>query len=182
MAVSLPVVAAIVCGVPVVRHAQLETRLAAAAGALAHARVTVRCETVGQAWLDVHPERGYVRVGPDGAPEHHAVVTYDTCNDLADWIGSSHTSPTDAQVTAVHVLTHEAMHMAGILDESKAECAAVQRDAQMAQLLGATAEEARSLAHRYWNVVYPSLPDAYRDGGCASAGAMDEHLKGPPWD
>lgn len=181
LAFGLPTVGAVLCAVPVVQHARLESQLGAAAGALVGASVGVRCETVGQAWLDAHPERGYVQIGKDGAPEHLAVITHDTCNDLSAWIGSDKRSPDEAQVVSVHVLAHEAMHMKGITDEAAAECAAVQRDARLAQLLGATREQGLALARRYFSAVYPRMPDAYRTGGCAAGGSLDEHLEDSPW-
>ncbi len=181
VAAGLPALAAIACAVPVVRHAQLETRLGQVASILAAVPASVRCETAGQAWLEVHPERGYVAVGADGAPSLEAVVTYDTCNDLASWIASDHRAPTSNQVVSVHVLTHEAMHIAGRLDEARAECAAVQRDTHTAQLLGATVDQARSLARQYLLTVYPTMPDAYRSSACVAGGAMDEHLENSPW-
>ena len=65
---------------------------------------------------------------------------------------------------AVHVLTHESMHMAGLTAEAEAECAAVQRDAQTARLLGANAQQAEFLSRAYWHGVYPDMPDDYRTG------------------
>lgn len=181
LSVGLPAVAAILCAVPVVRHAQLEAQLGHVTSILAGVSASVRCETAGQAWLEVHPERGYVAVGADGKPSHEAVVTYDTCNDLAAWIASDHRVPTLDQVIAVHVLSHEAMHVSGTLDEARAECAAVQRDARTAQLLGATVDQARSLARQYLLTVYPTLPDTYRSAGCVAGGELDEHLENSPW-
>jgi hypothetical protein len=181
LAVGLPAMVAIACAVPVVRHAQLEAQLGHVTSILAGVTASVRCETAGQAWLEVHPERGYVTVGADGRPSHEAVVTYDTCNDLAAWIASDHRAPTPHQVIAVHVLSHEAMHVSGKLIEYQAECAAVQRDALTAQLLGATADQARPLARQYLLTVYPTLPDTYRSPACVAGGAMDEHLENSPW-
>jgi hypothetical protein len=80
----------------------------------------------------------------------------------------------------VHVVTHEAMHMAGHLDESAAECAAVQRDARTARLLGAPGGEARTLAAAHWRTVYPAMPGGYRSSACRPAGALDEHLPDAP--
>jgi hypothetical protein len=66
-------------------------------------------------------------------------------------------------------------------DKSAAECAAVQRDARTARLLGATGGEARALAVSYWRTVYPAMPDGYRSSTCRPGGAMDEHLPDAPW-
>ncbi len=181
LAVGVPAAAAVLCAVPIIRHAQLESELGSVAGTLAGHEVSVRCETVGQAWTQAHPERGYVKFGADGVPEKHTVITYDTCQDLADWVRSDHAEATEDQMIAVHVLTHEAMHMRGITDEAQTECAALQRDHQTAVLLGANADEARTLARRYLLTIYPQMPDAYRSSECRPGGAMDERLENSPW-
>ena len=181
IAVGVPAVAALAFSIPLVQHARLEARLGSAAAVLAGVKVAVHCQTVEAAWLDAHPERGYVEVGPDGLPAHETVITYDTCNDLASWLGSDKVEPSDAQVVAVHVLAHESMHMGGLLVESRAECAAMQRDAQLAMLLGATEPQAHRLARHYWLVQYPMMPADYRDSGCGPMGPLDEHLTDSPW-
>jgi len=67
------------------------------------------------------------------------------------------------------------------VDESAAECAAVQRDARTARLLGAPGDRALALAVAYWRTVYPAMPDGYRSSSCRPGGAMDEHLPDAPW-
>jgi hypothetical protein len=73
------------------------------------------------------------------------------------------------------------MHMSSRLDEAVAECAAVQRDAQTARLLGARPADAAALAAAYWENIYPLMPDRYRSGECRQGGAMDERLADAPW-
>lgn len=181
LSVSAAAAAAVLCAVPIVRHARLEAELERVASRLAGRQVSVNCETVGAAWLQAHPERGYVRFGADGVPEAATTITYDTCRDLSDWVGSDHADASQDQVIAVHVLTHESMHMAGIADEGRAECAALQRDHLTATLFGAPDEAARDLARRYLREVYPRLPAEYRAPQCEPGGEYDEHLKNPPW-
>jgi hypothetical protein len=178
---AVPLVIALAAGIPVLRHARLEARLASVASTLAGHRVSVRCETLSQAWTDAHSELGYVRFGADGRPEPLATLTVQACGDLSDWLGSDRAHPPLRQVVAVHVLTHEAMHLTGQADEASAECAAVQRDALTSTLLGATPAQARALAAVYWRVVYPTVPDAYRSAGCAAGGSLDETLPDAPW-
>ena len=98
----------------------------------AGARVAVRCQTVGGAFVDAGPELGYVRWRADGSPEPWTLIKRDQCRDLAAYLRSDKRRPTRDQV-AVHVLTHEAMHLSGRLGEAVAECAAVQRDAHTAR-------------------------------------------------
>ncbi len=181
ISVAVPAAAALLCAVPLIRHARLEAQLADVAGRLAGREVDVRCETAGEAWLQAHPERGYVEFGPDGVPRPETVITYDTCRALGAWVDSDHSTATDEQVVAVHVLTHESMHMSGIAEEAATECAALQRDHRTAMLLGADDAAARDLVRRYLTDVYPTMPDAYRSGQCRPGGALDEHLETSPW-
>lgn len=181
ISVALGLAVALLAGVPVVRHAQLESRLGAVASALVGHRVTIRCETLSQAWTDAHTELGYVRFDGQGQPETVATITVGACGDLGAWVGSRHEQPPLEQIIAVHVLTHEAMHLAGILDEAAAECAAVQRDERTAQLLGATQRQAVRLALAYWIRVYPDMPDGYQSAECRRGGSLDENLDTAPW-
>jgi hypothetical protein len=71
--------------------------------------------------------------------------------------------------------------VAGETDEAKADCRAVQRDAELARLLGAAPADAATLARRYYREVYPRLADTYRDGACARGGTLDERRADPPW-
>jgi hypothetical protein len=174
-------VAAMACAVPALLHARLESRLSAAASEVAGEPVQVHCQTLGQSWVDAHTELGYVEVGADGRPAPRTVIAVRACDDLSGWLHSDRGHPSLAELVAVHVLTHESMHMAGELTEARAECAAVQRDARMARALGAGPEQALALARWYWQLVYPDLPDDYRSSDCRPGGALDEHLPGAPW-
>jgi hypothetical protein len=180
ISVGLCLAIAVGCAVPLVMHARLESTLERAASQVAGGPVAVHCQTSGETWMDVGSELGYVRWGPGGVPERRTLIKYDACADLRSWLSSTKTSPRTDQVVAVHVLTHETMHMVGITDESKAECAAMQRDAAMAEALGASPAQAQALAHRYWLEVYPRMPAGYT-GGCGPGSDGDEHLAVAPW-
>lgn len=95
------------------------------------------------------------------------------CNDLYSWMLSSKRAPTDGQVRAVHVTVHEAMHVRGEFDEGKAECFAMQRDADAAQFLGATPAQAAALAQTYYRDVYPRMAEPYVSAECAADLAYD---------
>jgi hypothetical protein len=177
--VSLAVV--LTCAVPVVRHLMLERRLSQAAGRLVGDRVGITCQTLSQSWLDTHAELGYVRIDARGRPERRATIALNACRDLTSWLRSDHRHPSEAQVIAVHVLTHEAMHMKGILEEDLAECAAMQEDRRTALFLGATDLQARTLATRYWSEVYPRMPGSYRSAECRAGGALDRGGPDAPW-
>jgi electron transfer flavoprotein alpha subunit len=76
-------------------------------------------------------------------------------------------------VVAVHVLTHEAMHVAGDRTEATTECRALQHDARTVVLLGGTTAQGRQLATRVATEVYPRMPDEYRTAECRPGGALD---------
>lgn len=98
----------------------------------------------------------------------------------ADELGRRRDFPL-VSVVLLAVLAHEAMHMAGLVQEHAAECAAVQRDARAARLLGASPDDARALAVAYWRTAYPAMPDGYRSTACRPGGTLDEHLPDAPW-
>jgi len=180
VSVGLALTAALACAVPLVLHARLEGRLEDAATVIAQRSVSVHCQTFGETWTDAGAELGYVKYLPGGMPERKTLIKYGVCGDLRHWLRSDKESPSRKEVIAVHVLTHETMHMRGITDESWAECAALQRDAAMAVALGATPDQGEALARRYWTEIYPQMPDGYR-GGCGPGGEFDEGVAVPPW-
>lgn len=179
--VALLGVLAVATLVPVARHHLEERRLTRVATALVGHRVAVRCQTTAGALVDVGAELGFVRYDASGVPEPSTTIKRDPCQALASYLDGDRERPSLDEVVAVHVLTHEAMHMRGQTGEALAECEAVQRDETTAQLLGATPREARELARRYWLAVYPRMPDDYRSGDCHPDGPLDEHLASAPW-
>jgi hypothetical protein len=166
---------------PVVLHARLEHALSAASSGIVGAPVRIHCQSAGETMLDVSGDLGHVGFGADGVPERVALVKWQQCRDIRSWRRDGRSNPTRAQVVAVHVLTHESMHMSGLAIEAQAECAAVQRDTAMARALGATSQQAVALARTYWLAVYPAMPDGYRSDACAPGGVMDERIPDPPW-
>ena len=171
----------VLAAIPVVRHDRLEHRLSAVASQLAGRAVTVHCQTAGEEFIDAGAELGFVRYDASGRPEPHTLIKREPCGDLKHYLSNHGSSPSMAQVIAVHVLTHESMHMRGLTNEADAECAAMQRDASTATLLGASAADALALAHRYFDMVYPNMPDDYRSGDCAAGSRLDEKLPNSPW-
>lgn len=181
MSVVLLAVLATASAVPGLLTSLRERHLAKVATTLVGAPAGVHCQSLGEAFVDAGIELGYVRFRPDGTPEHDTLIKRDQCRDLAAYARSDKRDPGRAQVVAVHVLTHEAMHMAGIVDEATAECAAVQRDALTARLLGASTADAHLLADRYWRTVYPSMPEGYRTPECGPGRSLDEDSADAPW-
>ncbi|MFL6181455.1 MAG: hypothetical protein ACJ73L_07930 [Actinomycetes bacterium] len=160
---------------------QDEAQFSAVATDIAGRDVQVECQRFMGALVDATSEAGYVQFDADGAPADTGRIERDTCNDLRDWLHSDKSNPPLKQVIAVHVLAHESYHLAGIRDEAEAECAAMQRDDEVAQDLGATAEQARALATRYAAEVYPQMPDTYRSNDCVDGGTLDADPDDPTW-
>ena len=174
---SLSVAAA----VPGARRAIEERQLARVASQLAGHPVRVHCQSTAGALVDAGSELGFVPFDQDGVPLPTTTVKRDPCNDLRRYLGGHRQDPTYEEVVAVHVLTHESMHMRGATAEQVAECEAVQRDRVTASLLGATPAEAEQLALRYWLTVYPGMPADYFSQDCRPGGRLDEHLASAPW-
>jgi hypothetical protein len=181
MSISSCLVLAVVATFPVVDRVTLESRLSHSASAVVGMQVEVDCQTLTGSALDMGNELGYVKWGPDGIPERKTLIKHQQCNDLHSYLNSSKQNPSAAQILAVHVLTHESMHMSGIKVEYVAECAALQHDTAMAQELGAKPAAAHALAVAYWLTVYPNMPDGYRSAECRPGGSLDLHLPDAPW-
>jgi hypothetical protein len=158
-----------------------DVAMSRAASALSGRPVHVTCQRLTGTFVDAGAELGYVQWGPDGKPVDETVLKYDTCQHLYDWMGSDKQDPSLDEVIAVHVLAHESEHLAGVPDESVAECYSVQTTAETAELLGASTEQARALARRYWLDVYPRMPDGYRTDECKDGGPLDLQPDSAEW-
>ena len=160
---------------------RLEARLADAASVIVGRRVQVHCQSFGEAFVDVGAELGFVAFGPDGVPEPRTLIKREPCAALRDYLRSDRSAPSREQIVAVHTLTHEAIHMSGVTNEAETECLAMQRDAEMARLLGADRSDARALALSYWTSVYPQMPTPYRSSSCGPGGELDVGSPDAPW-
>ena len=163
------------------QHDRLQDRLGQAASALVARDVEVHCQTAGEEFVHAGSELGSVAFDADGQPEASTVISREPCGALQAYLDTRGRRPSPEQVIAVHVLSHEARHLAGTREEARAECEAVQRDTATAMLLGASEADAHRLARLYWAVDYPGMPEGYRSSDCVPGGALDEHLPHPPW-
>jgi hypothetical protein len=182
LGVSLLIVLAAGLLAPSLFRARLEIRLETAVGRLIGGTVEVECQSFGQAFVDTGAEFGFVPFGPDGVPERRTLIKRKQCADISDYIRSDKVQPDLDHVVAVHTLTHEAIHMSGVTNEAETECIALQRDAEMARLLGAPAEGARALSVRYWESIYPRMPDPYASEDCRAGGPLDIRSADAPWN
>jgi hypothetical protein len=108
--------------------------------------------------------RWVMRAGEAGKPARKVKVRVALLGECDRW---------GAILMAVHVLTHESMHLAGVVDEAEADCLAVQSDAWVAGALGADAQFARAFAREYWISYYPSQEPRYRSPDCRDGRRLD---------
>ncbi len=127
------------------------------------------CSRITEEMLNLGTYDGYVTF--DG--KHVADLRRHICLDLASYASGGQAKPSDDQMLAVHVVTHEAEHIAGYTKESEAECRAVQLNHRVAEFLGATPEQARALQKRYFEEYYPRLRSDYISPECREGGAYD---------
>jgi hypothetical protein len=178
---SVLVLVAVLAAAPGAARRIEERRLARVAATLVGHPVSVKCQTGAAAFVDAGAELGYVPYDELGRPKAFTLIKRAQCHDIERYRRSNHADPTQDEAVAVHVLTHEAMHMRGETDESVAECQALQRDELTAQALGADPQQARHLARLYWKLVYPRMPEDYVDARCVPGGELDEQLTSAPW-
>jgi hypothetical protein len=148
---------------------------------IAERDVRIECQRFTGALLDPTAEAGYVPFNADGSPTDTGRLERDACNDLRDYVHGDKADPTIEQVVAVQVLTHESYHLAGIASEAETECKALQRIDDVAGWLGASPDQSRSLAERYYDEIYPRMPTAYRSRECVDQGELDVAPDDPTW-
>ncbi len=137
------------------------------------AEAGAHCQRFSETFLDSAAYQGFVAYNDDGTSSPTAWLTMQNCQRIRDWRAGGQAAPSQEQVAAVHVLTHEAAHVGGERSEAVAECTAMQWDARTARLLGATALQARALQVAYWTELYPRMSGAYRSGDCREDGPLD---------
>lgn len=146
----------------------LESRLAGVASAIAGRDVDVHCPGAIERLVDISPNAGSVHFAADGQPGDSMELNAETCSALEDVNGD------EAKVSkALHVLVHESWHLAGIQDEAKADCYALQRVEFAALQLGATPMDAQALARRAYEDRQETAPADYRSYECRDGGALD---------
>lgn len=158
-----------------------EGDFSAVATTIAGRDVRIECQRFSGALLDPTAEAGYVAFNADGTPTGTGRLERDACNDLRDYVHGDQSNPSLAQIVAVQVLTHESYHLSGIRSEAETECTALQRLDEVAQWLGASAEQARSVGNRYFADIYPRMPSAYQSADCVDGGALDVAPDDPTW-
>ena len=164
----------VACAFVPIRHEVFEQRLADVAEILlARSNVIVDCNSYLEAMFHLGPA-GYVYQGSN-------VINLEirTCRDLQGYLDNPQ-SASYRELWALHILTHEAMHIAGEFNEQLADCQAFQRNHKTAELLGVpkhiAERNAVELHHRR-----PTHNKKYYSSECRPGGNMDEQLEGAVW-
>jgi hypothetical protein len=162
------------------RAQSAEVRYGKVVSEVAHRDVSVRCQGLFGHLVDIGNELGTVWFDAEGEPADKTDIKADACKWLKDFEKGDKRA-TENSAVAVHVLAHEAIHLRGWTNEAVAECYGLQHSAQVARGLGATAKQAQGLAHLYWTVIYPDMPDEYRTEDCVNGGRLDLHKDSDIW-
>ena len=176
-----------------VRETPTEARLGEIAAKVAGREAPVRCPSIWKRLLDISVNAGAAHVPPEG--ERFAELKHEYCETFDGLLDDGFpedvdclrhaTSACDERVhdvvLAVHLLSHEAQHLRGVLDEAAADCYAFQTDALVAEELGATPEQARLVAAHLAATIPAITPDRYHSDQCFPGGALDLHPETPSW-
>jgi hypothetical protein len=163
-----------------------QARLGAIASEIAGRPVEVRCPGVLGRLLSWDIVEGSVRFDAAGTPADVAEVRAKACAELDALaegrragvlaciaLGGGCGQAGDDLAMAVDVVTHEAYHLAGVIEEDVTECRSLQTMARTAERLGATPAQAQRLAAYELDSNYGLLPDRYRSPECRDGGALD---------
>jgi hypothetical protein len=176
------------------RQTPTETRLEELASEIAGHPVDVYCPSLWKRLIDVSSFQGEAYLDADGVGTH-ATLVHDICKtferlpgrgfpDLAcleDGEGSCDAWRNDVAL-AIHVLSHESWHLAGILDESITECYAVQTDAEIAKRFGASRADGETLAAFHLRRGPTAALPQYRiSTACAAGTGLDLHPETDAW-
>ena len=173
-----------------------EARLAGAAAAIAGREVEVRCPSVWRRLLEVSGFKGTATIGSRDGGKPVAQLAHDVCETFEQLPEKGFPSDVSCLTAepatcdgwtmnvsvAVHVLSHESWHLAGVADEGTTECYAWQTDGQVARFFGASAaasdQVAAFLASRGDRA---ALPQYRPPAGCNPGGRLDLHPETAGW-
>ena len=155
-----------------------QPRLAEIASVIAKRPVGVQCPSFVKKLLNASGNRGEVQFDASGRPADDTDLSPETCKALAGFDGVGWTSD---EAEAIHTLTHEAFHLAGVADEATADCYALQTSPWVAVRLGAPRADGRAMAHWYLTHVYPYKPTEYISGACRNGGQLDLDRDSAEW-
>lgn len=143
--------------------------------------VSVRCQGMLGHLVDIGQELGSVMFSAEGDPADVTNIKRDACNWAKEYARGDR-RVTKEHAMAIEVLAHEAIHLRGWTDEAVTECYGMQNMVEIAVELGATQDQGQRLAEFYSRMLYPLMPDEYRnEADCRDEGRWDIHKGDPVW-
>jgi hypothetical protein len=158
-----------------------DLRLSTIASELARRHVEVRCEGTAGELSGVDGESGHTEF-VDAKPTGAAVLKEGICEALHRYSRVTKTGlecllPCDgsplATAWSLNALAHESYHLAGVRNEARTECYALQAIDFVARRLGASPQQARNLAAYAFIELPPRMPAEYTSPECRDGGRFD---------
>jgi hypothetical protein len=168
-----------------IRFWNFERFLTAKAKILSESRAaTVHCNTVFDTFFDSQ----VFAAGHAQIETGRIVLQHPWCGALMDFLQKPDVKNRKG-IIALHIFTHEAMHIRGERDEAKTECQAIQRFVRAAKLLGVKSEAiAQQSGRSYYENEYQqrathgAMSNHYYSKECAPGKALDEQLPDSTWN
>jgi hypothetical protein len=156
-----------------IRRVEVQNRAGEVASAIAGHRVRVHCPGPIRSHMLYEITEGRVRFSADGVPKPETNLSAGPCKGLRRVLDKGSAldlqclkwscSQADEQAAmGLAVLTHESVHMRGVIDEGRTECEAQQRVATTARQLGLNEASAQAVAYWQRTDYAEMLPDQYR--------------------
>lgn len=134
---------------------------------------TVHCQRLSEAFFDTKVSvAGHV----SSENPHIAVVNYEQCQQIFSWLEQGKKMPNEEQIKALHVFTHESVHVSGEYNEAVTECTAINRDYLTVKALGGSEETGRQMASIYYETIWPKMPKEYILADCKIDATFDSVL------
>ena len=155
--------------------------LSAIASSLARRHVVVHCEGAGGSLTGVDGTSGTTEF-VNGKPTDETALQEGICERLHAYSRLTKSGPDcglpcdgSALETAwsLNALAHESYHLAGVRNEARTECYALQAIDYVARRLGASEQQARQLAAFAFAELPGRMPAAYSSPACHDGGAYD---------
>jgi hypothetical protein len=166
-----------------------DLRLSTIASELARRPVSVRCVGVGGDLTSVDGTSGTTEF-INGKPANYTTLQEGVCETLHSYSrltkrGVDCPLPCDGSALetawSLNALAHESYHLAGVRNEARTECYALQAIDFVALRLGASEEQARDLATFSYAELPRRMPSAYTSPGCHNGGDDDLRPASAVW-
>jgi hypothetical protein len=159
------------------------------ASEIARRDVKVRCEGAAGEIIGVDGQSGRTMF-VDGKPDNQTFLLEGICERLHTYSRLTKSNPecllpcdgsTLETAWSLNALAHESYHLAGVRNEARTECYALQAIDFVARKLGANEAQARQLAVFSYNELPQQMPAEYTSPECHDRGALDLKPDDPVW-